>query len=254
MSTVTTNQSTTIPRWDGKKDTAEVFMYKFKAACTLKLVDGEPCTKVIREEFEAQLPTDENTTLDESDPDDAKKILALKQNEQVMAMLMIAMHTKEGMSKVMREMNRNPIFQTGQAWRIIKSIRDECRPDDHISEMELETEVNKIKLKKGEDPNVLLERLADIEVRFGMNIPDKKKSGVVLRCGKGTYNAVMATTTVAKKKSSKGHPTAEELIEDMHTQWRISSNTSGGKDALLEDDDVKETTLVSKDTEEEEIW
>ena len=83
-------------------------MYKFKAACTLKLVDGEPCTKVIREEFEAQLPTDENTTLDESDPDDAKKILALKQNEQVMAMLMIAMHTKEGMSKVMQEMTAIP--------------------------------------------------------------------------------------------------------------------------------------------------
>ena len=156
--TITTNQtSTTIPRWDGKKETAEVFMYKFEAACTLKMVDGEPCHKVLREEFEAQLPTDENTTLDESDPDDAKKILALKQNEQVMAMLMIAMHTKEGMSKVMQEMNRNPIFQTGQAWRIIKSIRDECRPDDHISEMELETEVNKIKLKKEEDPNVLLE-------------------------------------------------------------------------------------------------
>ena len=249
--TVTTNQTTTIPRWDGKKETAETFMYKFKAACTLKMVDGEPCHKVLREEFEAQLPTDENVVLDETDPDDAKKILALKQNEQVMAMLMIAMHTKEGMSKVMQEMNRNPIFQTGQAWRIIKSIRDECRPDDHISEMELEAEVNKIKLKKGEDPNVLLEKLADIEVRFGMNIDNKKKSGVVLRCGKGTYNAVMATTTVNKKKSSKGHPTAEELIEDMHTQWRISSNTSGGKDAL-EDDDVKETTLVSKDTEEEE--
>ena len=35
----------------------------------------------------------------------------------------------------------------------------------------------------------------------------------------------------------------------MHTQWRISSNTSGGNDAL-EDEDVKETALVSDEKED----
>ena len=32
----------------------------------MKTVDGYPCTKVIREEFEAELPSDENAVLDEN--------------------------------------------------------------------------------------------------------------------------------------------------------------------------------------------
>ena len=133
MSSTTTSTTTIIPTWDGDPRTAEKWMYKFTAACTLKTVDGKPCHKVIREEFEAELPTDENAVLDATDADDAKKILALKQNEQVMAMLMIAINTDEGMCKVMQEMNRSPIFQTGKAWRVIKMIKEMCRPDDMIA-------------------------------------------------------------------------------------------------------------------------
>ena len=127
MSSTTQNTMTTIPKWNGDPRTAEAWIYKFTAACTLKTVDGHPCTKVIREEFESELPTDENEALDENNDSDKKKILALKQNEQVMAMLMIAMNTDEGMSKVMQEMQRSPIFQTGQAWRVIKMIQDDKR-------------------------------------------------------------------------------------------------------------------------------
>ena len=163
MSTTGQSTTTTIPKWNGDPSTAEAWIYKFTAACTLKTVDGAPCTKVIREEFESELPTDENEALDENIDSDKKKILSLKQNEQVMAMLMIAMNTDQGMSKVMQEMNRSPIFQTGQAWRVIKMIKEECRPEDDIAAMEMETEVAKIKLKKGENPKTLTEKMANIE-------------------------------------------------------------------------------------------
>ena len=173
MSTTNQNTTTTIPKWNGDPRTAEAWIYKFTAACTLKTVDGQPCTKVIREGFENELPTDENAALDENIDADAKKILALKMNEQVMAMLMIAMNTDEGMSKVMQEMKRSPVFETGQAWRVIKMIKEECRPEDDIAAMEMEAEVAKIRLKKGENPKSLKEKMASIEVRYGMTIDDK---------------------------------------------------------------------------------
>ena len=197
------------------------------------------------------MPTDENEALDENDASDKKKILSLKQNEQVMAMLMIAMNTDQGMSKVMQEMNRSPIFQTGQAWRVIKMIKEECRPEDDIAAMEMETEVAKIKLKKGENPKTLTEKMANIEVRFGMPIDDKKRTGVVLRCGKDHYAESMTATSVSIRRTEKRAATCDELLADMYTQWRIQNNTSGGKKGK-DEDDVKETALVSKDEEDDE--
>ena len=248
MSSTTTSTTTIIPKWDGDPKTAEKWMYKFTAACTLKTVDGTPCHKVIREEFEAELPTDENAVLDATDADDAKKILALKQNEQVMAMLMIAMNTDEGMCKVMQEMNHSPIFQIGKAWRVIKMIKEMCRPDDMIVKVEMDAVVSKIKLKKGENPKVLLEQMSNIEVRFGQVIDVEKKTGVVLKCGKDKYSSVMTTCTTSHKMVHKRAPTCDELIADMYTQWRIDDNNSGGKNDI-DEDDVKETALASIDEE-----
>ena len=208
----------------------------------LKMVDGEPCHKVIREEFDAELPSDENATLDKNDPNDAKKILALKQNEQVMAMLMIAMNTDEGMCKVMQEMNHSPIFQTGKAWRVIKAIKEMSRPDDMVAKVEMDAEVGKITLKKGESPKVLLEKMANIEVKFGKIIDVEKKTGVVLKCGRVEYSGVMTMCTTQHKMTNNRAPTCEELIADMYMQWRINSNAAGWKNG--KDEDVKETALA----------
>ena len=43
-------------------------------------------------------------------------------------------------------------------------IKEMCRPEDMIAKIEMESEVARIKLRKGENPKVLTERMANIEV------------------------------------------------------------------------------------------
>ena len=65
-----------------------------------------------------------------------------------------------------------------------------------------------------------------------MPIEDAKKTGVVLKCGKGMYSSVMTTCTTSHKKIYNRAPTWEELIADMYTQWRNDDNNSGGKNDI----------------------
>ena len=102
----------------------------------------------------------------------------MKMNKQIMAMLMIDdsdANRCEGMCKVMRDQkHHSPIFETGQARRVIKAIKDECQPDDDIAAMEMETKVAKIKLNKERNPKKLIEKMANIKVLYGMPIDDKR--------------------------------------------------------------------------------
>ena len=106
--------------------------------------------------------------------------------------------------------HHSPIFETGQARRVIKAIKDECQPDDDIAAMEMETKVAKIKLNKERNPKKLIEKMANIKVLYGMlPIDDKKRTGVVLRCGKSDYSAVMTATSVAVRRSDRRAATCD---------------------------------------------
>ena len=115
MSTTTNNNAAIIPKWDGTKETAEMFLMKFQAACTITTVDGESCDVALLETFENALPDEEHKTLDESDTNQKKQAIAVQKNKKVMAMLMMAMSTSAAMCIVMHEMKADEKYPSGRA-------------------------------------------------------------------------------------------------------------------------------------------
>ena len=106
--------------------------------------------------------------------------------------------------------------------------------------MDMEDDLQKIKLQKTRDPKKLLDDIAAVEVQYGCMLTETKKAGVVIRAGKTHYASLMAMMGSTTRAAHNRNATAEELVAEMHLQYRIMGLDTG---KTGDDNDVVKTSL-----------
>jgi len=72
-------------------------------------------------------------------------------------------------------MSKSSEWPVGKAWRVWKMFHKRYAPDNATSEMPMENELVKLRIKKTEDPVDLDYRTAGVAVKYGCIIEEKEK-------------------------------------------------------------------------------
>ena len=148
MSDSTAVKSLRIPVFDGKVQNYQVWVTRFRAYAGVfgfaaALIEGG----------EINLPTTEETEVDETSDTDAPIRAAKKRNAVAMANLTMAFTTDEAMSLVYDAASTD--WPAGLAWKIMLAMKKKYQPDDTISRVELRRQLNSVAMKRNEDPATL---------------------------------------------------------------------------------------------------
>ena len=141
--------SVKLPVFDGSQKSFEIWHARFCAYAQVKRF--KPALKI---GGEVDLPTTEDAVIANSD-EGKKQAAAKKRNEVAMANLTMSFTSNRAMGMVCKAQDDD--WPGGRAHKVMESMITKYRPKDTISRLELRKKLNKVKMKKNEDPAVLFE-------------------------------------------------------------------------------------------------
>ena len=148
------NKSVILPLFSGKDDESQTWWTKFMAFATAKGVN-----KALKKE--AELTTTQDEDLDETDAADKLKIKARNRNSIAMLYLVSAFKSEADLSLAYEAMDDD--WPGGQAHLVVTALKEVYQPSDSITEVELYEKLNKVEMKKKDDPKALFEQIAKIK-------------------------------------------------------------------------------------------
>ena len=227
------------PQFSGKEKDYPLYMLQLQAYAV-----EAGFSEAMVEAFDHELPASEDTVLDESVPSEKRQAEARDKNTKLMRTLLMGIKDPKLINYIALAKSNN--WKGGKGWLVLKEMARRYAPDDDIAEMEMEEELDKIKLTASKDPNTILDDIARIQVKYSCSLDEKKKAATVMRAGRKVYAQQIASTVEIKKEVHSRVPTANELVQAMHKQWRIKSMRSKKNDDDS-DDDGNEVALANAD-------
>ena len=117
--------------------------------------------KAIKVGGDPDMPADENTAIDVSTDLGKKQQAAVRRNALAMASLMMAFSNEGTMGLVYKAMSVQ--WTGGLACLVVGALFKKYQPQDTITRVELRQMLNKVSMKKKEDPAILFEQLSSIQ-------------------------------------------------------------------------------------------
>ena len=144
-------------------------------------------------------------------------------------------------------MSKSEEWPVGKAWKVWKIFHERFAPDDATSEMSMENELMKLKLKKTEDPMDLDDKIAGVAVKYGCIVTDKDRYKTIIWASKNVYSNLISTTEQTYMLTQSRKSTATELLKAMHNSWLLSpsANKTGNEDDGGDDSEPTDVALVA---------
>ena len=230
-----------IPQFDGKRDNFAKWQSKMLALLAVKKVQA-----CVDENFHRQLPRNESTVLDETNPTEKKQIEAKEKMSLCMSYLTLAMDDNK-LTKMIESSKSND-WPSGRPDILMAKLRKKYKPSDSVAVAEQTKALFELKLRNNQDPEELGDSIAALETRFGCDLAEKEKVAAVMKAATGMYADVILQET--KRAGNAGEDvTADNLIDVMSERFRI---TNGGGERLNNNDDNfhgQEVRLASFDVD-----
>lgn len=209
--------------FSGKREDFPVFAAKFKAQRALKGM-----LEALDSSFEAKLPKDDQTVLDDTKEDEMKKIEAKKKNTLAMSYLTLSMNTPQLMAKI--EGCKSTAWPGGLAFEMWEKLENRYKPNDTLAVAEAMQKLMSLELKRTQDPESLGDEIAAIETAFRVPMDEKQKIAAVVNASGEQY----ADTILMATNKAGSSVTAEDLIDAMGEKWRITSGSKETEEQPLE--------------------
>lgn len=196
--------------------------------------------------FDSRLPSAETDVLDETKPNEKLQIDACDMNAKAMWALLQALTRYNNTNKIKAEQRRQAAtWPGGKAWKVWEALQKEYLPNDVTTEAEMERALERVTLRKKDNPTKILDNIAMIECKFNKLVTDKKRRAIVMMAGSKDYTQVIGATNLLYKATKSRNATAEEICDEMKVVWRISGNdkTSHYDIAEEREQDESETAL-----------
>jgi hypothetical protein len=140
-------------------------------------------------------------------------------NENAKAVAYYTLAFKSARLRAMMNKAKTDEWPGGEARMINAALIKKYRPDDIIAAAEARPRLNDVSMKKYDDPAVLFEQLAEIEVAYAgttIKITEQDYIGVVFATADYTYNYVLTS-----EQRTKGAGLTMDDLEDATNQlWR----------------------------------
>ena len=143
--------TTKVPVFNGKQSEFPVWWRRFKAYAKIKKF-----SKCLKSTAETDLPDSET----EAAADTNAEKEARKRNELAVLYFTMAFKADALMDIIMQ--SETPEYTEGLAWKIVAELEHRFKPTDHISEVEMKTQLLNISMKKKDAPRVLFDQIAKI--------------------------------------------------------------------------------------------
>ena len=216
--------SAKIPVFDGTQKGFMMWWVRFHAFAVMK-----GFSRALKED--PSLPASESTV-----PETEESKLAKKANETAMASLTMAFKTDAMLNVVFRVMTNE--WPGGLAHKVVSELKRQFQPEDIMSRVELRRSLNKVQMKKGQDPAKLFEQIYSIQNGSKIEIQEIEFAAVILEAASEEYHAVLSTEQTRLKDNLK----VADLENVMRNHWRTISSKNKNND---EDDESKEVALAA---------
>jgi hypothetical protein len=142
-------KSVRLPIFDGTHKSFQIWWVRFLAYSNVMKFK----TALFRNT--SQLPESDSTSLDDSIAEQALMKIAKTKNATAMAHLTMAFTSEMTMGLVYKSMNTE--WPEGVAYLVVESMMKKYKPQDTITRVELRQKLNKVSMKKGQDPSTIFE-------------------------------------------------------------------------------------------------
>jgi hypothetical protein len=227
-----TGRSVRLPSFSGKTKDFMVWWVRFRAFATVHRF-----VLALSDKDKADLPDKEEEVLDENDVEGKKKIAARKRNAVAMADYSMAFSCESSLGMIFKSITPN--WPTGKASIVTTLLKAKHMPNDTMTRVELRQEMNKIKMKKNDDPATLFEQISSVTNRYQSStsaVNEEDMIAVILDAAPAEYQAVLTSEQRVKRVALK----QADLEEAMNQHWRQIKKKSG---AAATDEDEAEITL-----------
>jgi hypothetical protein len=166
---------------------------------------------------EQAMPPTVMAAIDEATDAGKVSAAALRRNAVAMAHFTMAFYTEARMGIVY--MAQSTDCPTGLAHLVVKFFFKKYTPADTISRVELRQKLNKVSMKKGDDPAVIFEQISSIRNQFNnalITIDNDNLIAVVLDAATVEYQSVLTS----EQRNKGANLTIGYLESAMTQQWR----------------------------------
>jgi len=189
--------------------------------------------------FKSQLPSREDTVLDENTADGKAHAEAKALNAKAYNALILGMKDNK-MLNVLQQ-SKTEAWPSGLAWLAIELLEQRFAPKDAMSSVEMEDQLAKIKIGKNDDPLDIDDKMAEVQIQFGCVLTEDQKLTWIIKIARGNYASEITNCTKLYNMVHGRKPTPQEMLDTLHECWRVG----GGKKS--DNDDSTETVLAAPD-------
>jgi hypothetical protein len=182
--------SPSVPTFDGKIENYEEFEMQWNAFAQV-----EGFSDALMAKDHPDMPTDYKTAIpDEGQGQGKKEAQAKKENDKTVAYYTLAF--KSARLRAMINKDKTEEWPGGEAWIVNAALIKIYRTDDIIAAAKARRRLNYVSMKKYDDPAILFEQLAEIEVAYAgptIKITEQDCIGVVFATAAEKYHSVPAS-------------------------------------------------------------
>jgi hypothetical protein len=202
-----------IPTFDGKLESYEEFEMQWNAFGQVEVFSD-----ALMARGHPDMLMDHKTVIPDDGQGQGKKQARAKK-ENAKAVAYYTLELKSARLRAMINTAKTDEWPGGEAWMINAALVKKYRPDDIIAAAESSHILNDVSMKKNEDPAILFEQLAEIEVAYAdttIKITEQGCIGVVFATAAEKYHSVLTS-----EQRTKGADLTMDDIEDAVNQlWR----------------------------------
>ena len=151
---------------------------------------------------ETALPDTESTIIDETTEDGKLQAAAKRRNAIAVANMTMAFTTDGTMALVYK--SKTMAWPNGLAYKITDALKQKYQPEDTMTRVELQHQLNMVKLKKEDDPATMFEQLSAIKNRYNKSdrqIDEDDLITVVIDAAPKEYQSVLTGEQLQLKSS-----------------------------------------------------
>ena len=126
----------------------------------------------------------------------------------------------------------------------MERLKKKFKPDDTISAVELNSRLNKLKIKAGDHPDLLFNKLAEINIVYGYQLDESRQISEIMAKSPKMYTDTLLTEKRVVEMSKKCL-TLDHLQNTLNQYWRIEHGDDSDSESDNEDGPEKVEVLAA---------
>ena len=228
-----------VPLYDGKQKNFDKWREKFEAYCYTR-----NCGECLYKDGDSDLPEAMKGKFSTNASTAKLEKEAVLRNTKAMALLTMTLVTPTCRVIIHSSKMGNNDWPTGLAYDVMERLKKKFKPDDTISAVELNSRLSKLKIKASDHPDLLFDKLAEINIAYGYQLDESRQISEIMAKSPKMYTDTLLTEKRVVEMS-KEILTLDHLQNALNQYWRIEHGDDSDSGSDDEDGSEKAEVLAA---------